>query len=84
MDSPDVANFCRVELLKERTNGTTAKQQAQLMGMEYTSLMNFMYGCVTRRELEKPIYKILNYLISKNLIVLCPAQKKQSSSGLSE
>lgn len=68
----NITEFARLELLKERAQGVKMKHQSDDIGVTYSTLRDFMRGYYN----NNPLSKIINYLIEKGGVVLCPLQKE--------
>ena len=71
----DFLEFARLELLKERFSGICMKHQADAMNMQYYTMVSIMNG----HYKNNPVTKLINYLIEKGGVKLCPRQKEELS-----
>ena len=77
MKKNSFCEFARVELYKERYHGIKQADQCDAMNMSVHTIRNFMIG----RYEEHPMTKIIEYLIEKGVVILCPTKSVQFSNG---
>lgn len=73
----DFCEFARVELYKERCHSLKQADQCDAMNMSVHTLRDFMRGYYKNH----PMTKIIEYLIEKGGVKLCPTESVQFSNG---